>query len=147
MTRTFQDECLAVQTHQFDLLVQRQKKYGRGNIDQGGILGCLIRAGDKLERLKLKFPALGITGVSNKDYPDESVEDAMLDLANYATIMLMLYRDTWGKPLALPTLGPAPPYENDNRRGTEPWEIDQMENSGEYQDVGLQGMGGRSING
>jgi len=135
--KTFQQEVRFIQAAQYGLLLERQRKYGRGNIDQGGILGCLIRAGDKLERLKLVFPTVTITKRYNQDYPDESIEDAMLDLANYATIMLMLYRDTWGKPLAENYNMPktvvdgsdnSPTYtDNDYSEGTEDWQIDQYD--------------------
>lgn len=126
---TFQSEVRDILDDEFGLLVERQKKYGSKNIEQGGILGCLIRAGDKLERLKLVFPALGITGKYKADYPDESIEDAMLDLANYATIALMLYRGTWGRPLA----EVRPTYEKMKERDpsafpeTQGWQIDQLE--------------------
>lgn len=97
--RSFETTVRRLQDEEFTLLVQRQEKYGHGNITAGGILGCIIRAQDKIERLKRVFPALGITGRGSGDFPDERVEDAMLDLANYGTIMLMLYRGVWGRPL------------------------------------------------
>ena len=139
---TFQRAASDIQEDQFDLLVERQRKYGNKNIEQGGILGCLIRAGDKLERLKQVFPTVGITKRYNKDYPDESIEDAMLDLANYATIALMLYRDTWGKPLAENYNMPktvAPPYENDYSEGTQDWQIDQYDEEPAHAASGYRG--------
>jgi len=96
---TFQSEVRSVMDGLFNLLVERQRKYGIENINQGRMLGVIVRAGDKLERLKRAFPCLDSVG-HDRDYSDESVDDALMDLANYAIIGLMLYRGTWGKPLA-----------------------------------------------
>lgn len=99
---TFQAAVREVIDDLFDLLIERQRKYGPKNIEAGGILGCLIRAQDKIERLKKAFPCIETMDISSNDYPDESIEDSMMDLANFGIITLMLYRGTWGKPLVEP---------------------------------------------
>ena len=49
--------------------------------------GCLVRIGDKFSRL-CAFAVQGKCQVK-----DESVEDTLIDLANYAIICLILYRE------------------------------------------------------
>lgn len=50
-----------------------------------GWLGAIIRANDKMTRLK-RFAHTGTLA-------NESVEDSLIDLANYAVIALVLYRE------------------------------------------------------
>ena len=50
-----------------------------------GWLGAVIRANDKMTRLK----TFALTG----SLANESVEDSLIDLANYAVIALVLYRE------------------------------------------------------
>ena len=92
------DEC-------FDLLVQRQRRYGPTNIDQQGPWGVLSRiANDKLARIKRAFNGQVVHGeivldpITDTD-TDESYEDALKDLVNYGVILLALKRGLWGKPL------------------------------------------------
>lgn len=92
------DEC-------FDLLVQRQRRYGPTNIDQQGPWGVLSRiANDKLARIKRAFNGQVVHGeivldpITDTD-TDESYEDALKDLVNYGIILLLLHRGLWGKPL------------------------------------------------
>ena len=92
------DEC-------FDLLVQRQKRYGPTNIDQQGPWGVLSRiANDKIARIKRAFNGQVVHGeivldpITDTD-TDESYEDALKDLVNYGVILLLLHRGLWGKPL------------------------------------------------
>lgn len=47
-------------------------------------LGAIVRANDKMSRLK--------TFANKRQLANESVEDSLLDLANYAVIALVLYR-------------------------------------------------------
>ena len=69
-----------------ELFEERQGKYGADNIAAFGELGCLVRASDKIARLKVSM---------DKDFKDESAEDAWMDLANYAIIALMCRRGLW----------------------------------------------------
>jgi hypothetical protein len=92
------DEC-------FDLLVQRQTRYGPTNIDQQGPWGVLSRiANDKIARIKRAFNGQVVHGeivldpITDTD-TDESYEDALKDLVNYGVILLLLHRGLWGKPL------------------------------------------------
>ena len=88
----------------FDLLVERQRKYGPDNIISLGPLGVLSRVkDDKLQRVKRSLNGSVVHGEVILDEPthfdDESYEDALLDIANYALIMLALHRSLWGLPL------------------------------------------------
>lgn len=49
-------------------------------------LGGIVRANDKMTRLK--------TFARKRHLENETVEDSLLDLANYAVIALVLYRQT-----------------------------------------------------
>ena len=74
------------------LMVSKQVAYGSKNVEVFGELGILVRASDKLERLK----HLTATGAD----PDwETVEDTWRDLMNYALIALMLRHGAWGLPM------------------------------------------------
>lgn len=73
----------------FKLFKERQRKYGSGNIAAFSDYGVLVRCHDKLARLKRHY----VEGVG--DMPDESVEDAWMDLAVYATIALVCRKGQW----------------------------------------------------
>ena len=75
------------------LMLKKQKDYGPRNITDFGELGILIRANDKIARLKnLRF--------SGRTAVNESVDDSWMDLANYGIIALMLRRGVFDLPLA-----------------------------------------------
>jgi hypothetical protein len=60
--------------------------------------GAVLRANDKMARLK--------TFCIKGSLVNESVEDSLLDLANYAVIALRLYREAYDiEPLHLPKTG------------------------------------------
>jgi hypothetical protein len=90
---------------EFELLVERQRKYGPENIRQLGLWGVFGRfADDKVNRIRRAFNGTIRKGVlevelSDSDYDDETLEDALLDSANYPTIMLAQKRGLWGRPL------------------------------------------------
>lgn len=90
----------------FELLVERQMKYGSTNIAQQGMWGVLTRiADDKISRLKRSFNGSIRSGqivldeITDRE-ADDTFEDACLDVMNYAAILLALKRGLWGKPLA-----------------------------------------------
>lgn len=53
-----------------------------------GWLGAVLRANDKMSRLK-SFAEKGVLA-------NEPIEDSLIDLANYAVIALVLYREELG---------------------------------------------------
>ena len=103
-TPSFEETFRDIFREAFDLLVERQKKYGPENIRSLGLWGTFDRlASDKIERVRRAFNGKLENGTLvtwlSEDFTDESFEDALLDIANYALIMLSLKRGVWGRPL------------------------------------------------
>lgn len=74
-------------SHAYRIWERKSQDYGRGgdplaNFDIFGSFGILVRMGDKLSRL-ISFDKKGYNAVT-----DESVEDTVLDLINYAILYL-----------------------------------------------------------
>lgn len=103
-TVTFEDEAMEVFDEAFDLMVARQKKYGPGNIEILGQYGVFTRMEDKMERIRRSFNGQIVNGQIVLDEPvehtDDTLDDADLDLMNYAAIRLIHRRGKWGKPMA-----------------------------------------------
>jgi len=103
-TETFEDVAMVVFDEAFDLLVARQRKYGPGNIETLGQYGVFTRMEDKMERIRHSMNGKLVDGQVVLDeaaeHSDESLDDADLDLMNYAAIRLIHRRGLWGKPLA-----------------------------------------------
>lgn len=74
---------LHVQNQEYKVFMAKNKDYGDA-FERHGVIGCLIRIGDKLDRLQT------ITDNSITYVEDERLEDTLLDLANYATIALAI---------------------------------------------------------
>lgn len=74
-----------------DILYKKHKDYGPLNIAHapgGALNGLRVRMHDKLARLNHL--------VDNGDTPNyETIEDTLIDLANYAIIGLMVQRGQW----------------------------------------------------
>lgn len=103
-TQTFEDVFTGIFDEAFDLLVERQRKYGPENIKKLGIYGVFGRlSDDKVERIRRGMNGVvkhGIVQIDDfTDFGDESFEDALFDIANYALIIIALKRGLWGKPL------------------------------------------------
>lgn len=77
-----------------DILISKQHDYGHSNIVDFGEYGVLVRANDKMARLKNLLSPLGETQPKN-----ETIEDSWKDLANYAIIALMVRRNWFELPL------------------------------------------------
>lgn len=102
----------------FELLVQRQRKYGPDNVRKLGLFGLFGRLGDdKMARLKRSFNGRIVNGevvlepIQDGKFGDESWTDTVLDAINYPAIMLSVKEGTWGLPLndELPNeMAPAP---------------------------------------
>lgn len=74
----------------FEVFKKKQASYGPGNIAGFGEKGCLIRAYDKMQRLKR------LTWDNVLDpLQDETIDDTLLDLADYALIMLLVRHGHW----------------------------------------------------
>lgn len=73
-----------------DLMHERGQKYGPGNIAEFGDFGAVVRMSDKFARLRNLY----VEGQGG-DVRDESVEDTLMDIANYAIITLAWRRGLW----------------------------------------------------
>ena len=103
-TVTFEDVAMEVFDEAFDLLVARQRKYGKGNIETLGQYGVFTRMEDKMERIRHSLNGQLVNGQvvldAATEHSDDTLDDADLDLMNYAAIRLIHRRGKWGKPLA-----------------------------------------------
>jgi len=72
----------------FILFIKKQLDYGSGNIARFGELGVMVRANDKIERLRTLL-------LENREAKNEPVEDTWRDLANYGVIGLLCHLGLW----------------------------------------------------
>jgi hypothetical protein len=98
------------------IMIDRQIKYGPNNISRNGVLGLIVRMGDKLSRIENDHQGSTLSDTrSEHAYNDEEPEDAWLDLANYSgPIHHMLVNNQWG--LSLIRDAVEPPSENDHEQ-------------------------------
>lgn len=92
--RTFQEALGLVLDDMRELMIAKQRDYGPGNILDFGDQGVLVRANDKVARLKNLYKG-------NRPQ-NESIDDSWVDLANYAVIAMMVRRGYWGLPMEVP---------------------------------------------
>lgn len=95
----FEDAVQMIVAELAEVLVSKQGDYGHSNITDFGEYGVLIRANDKLARLKHLILPNGVTAPNN-----EPINDSWKDLANYAIIALMYRRGWFELSLTWPTL-------------------------------------------
>jgi len=79
------------QDRAFELFLERHAKYGAHNISRFGFFGVVVRMSDKLERL------IRASANKAKHFNDETVEDTLLDISNYALIALVVLQEKWVK--------------------------------------------------
>jgi hypothetical protein len=102
---TFQQAFAKIFNESWNVLVDRQSKYGNLNIQQLGLYGVLSRvANDKMSRVMKSLNGTIVDGKVHlndleEKHKDEAFEDALFDIANYALIAIALKRGEWGKPL------------------------------------------------
>ena len=70
------------------VLDSKQQDYGSENITISGELGVVVRAQDKLCRLRHLL-------IKNGDVNHERIDDSWMDLANYGMIGHMLHNGVW----------------------------------------------------
>lgn len=105
MSGSFQEVFADIFQEAFDLLVARQRKYGVANIENQGLYGIFTRLrDDKMSRIAKAMAGTIVNGrvqleVIEGDEEKDTFEDALIDVANYALIMLALHRGKWGAPL------------------------------------------------
>ena len=126
---TMNEVMVGVFVRMYHLMIAKQRDYGPDNITKAGLRGIVTRANDKIERLKTLVgdPDDQIAKVQKvlEELPDdatndematalmqlntivipkaavkgESIEDTLLDLADYGLIGYMVYMGAWPKPL------------------------------------------------
>ena len=86
----------------FELFKRKQSDYGPTNIGMGNriietnedversMMGLVVRMNDKVQRLMNLV-------LDHKDPQNESVEDTLIDIANYAVMAKMVIDKEWGK--------------------------------------------------
>lgn len=87
---------LAMETH--EVMVQRQAGYGPGNIEALGPYGVFSRlAEDKCSRVATSLNGSIVDGKAKvgEDWFTEGVRDALVDIANYALILIALGEGKW----------------------------------------------------
>lgn len=118
---SFEQVMVGVMVRMFKLMQEKQRGYGKSNISKAGLHGLFTRATDKIERAKnivgdpvenvdkikavltdetyTEARKLSVIDklVNPETYADESVDDTLIDLANYGLIMYMVQSDSWGK--------------------------------------------------
>lgn len=102
---TFEDVFDGLAFEALQILYSRQRKYGPNNISQQGMFGVFTRiADDKIARIKRAFSGKVVNGEIVLDpipdgEADDTFEDGLFDIVNYALILLSLKRGVWGKPM------------------------------------------------
>jgi hypothetical protein len=104
VANSFEAEFQTIYSEAFSLLVAKQRRYGNSNVEQLGLHGVISRiAFDKVSRALKFMNGRVVNGKVELDEMDESteesLEDTLLDIANYALIAVALRRGLWGKPL------------------------------------------------
>ncbi|MBT9258176.1 MAG: DUF1599 domain-containing protein [Clostridiales bacterium] len=90
--RTFEDALDWALGIMRETMIRKQKDYGSGNISAFGEMGVLVRASDKVHRIK--------NLLGKREIPvNEPLFDSWLDLANYGLIGMLLREGLWGLPM------------------------------------------------
>lgn len=86
-----------------EIMVDRQAKYGPANVTAQGLYGIATRlSADKVARLMKSLNGKVVSGQvvldEIEEHADETFDDTLMDIANYALIAWMLRHDYWGLP-------------------------------------------------
>ena len=108
---TFEEAMFARIGKLVKIMEQRQRKYGVNNIRAGGVIGLVVRMGDKMARLQQDLKDVTLVNQHDftvKDIPvrsDEDPLDAWFDVGNYGGVIgSMLLEGEWGLPMMEDTL-------------------------------------------
>lgn len=98
----------------FEILVERQAKYGPKNILDAGVYGVVEQLRNKVERASAQLRGTVVDGRVVLDPMDDETKkvfrDSLLDLANYSIIALALTEGLWVADMVLDPTKPARPY-------------------------------------
>ncbi len=89
---TLEEAYAIVQRAAREVMFQRHRRYGSGNIARHGEYGVAVRADDKLARIGNMLKS------NQSDHTGESREDSWGDLSNYGHIAVLLIRGWWHLP-------------------------------------------------
>jgi hypothetical protein len=98
--REFSDYFRSLYAEAHAIMVQRQEGYGPGNIEALGPYGVMSRlASDKCSRImnEMNGRIVGGKAAVDHDWFTEGVRDALMDIANYAMIMVALGEGEWSR--------------------------------------------------
>ena len=96
------DSFESITDEMFELFKKKQSDYGPTNIGMGNrtietdgdversMIGLAVRMNDKVQRLMNLI-------LDRKDPQNESVEDTLIDIANYAVMAKLVINKEWGK--------------------------------------------------
>jgi hypothetical protein len=96
--QTFKDYFKNLSVEAYDIMVSRQAGYGPKNIEALGPYGVFSRlAEDKCSRVSTAINGSIESGkaIVNEDWYNEGVRDALIDIANYAFILIALGEHQW----------------------------------------------------
>jgi len=83
-------EWLEVAMETSELFYKKHQSYGPDNISATGLPGVVVRMWDKINRLR----RLVLEGAPEA-LDDETLEDTLMDIADYAIIGLLVHRGIW----------------------------------------------------
>jgi len=75
-----------------ELIIKKQRDYGKSNINDFGEFGVIVRLNDKVARLKNLYK-------SGKEPANESIDDTWIDVVGYGIIGCMLRDNTFDLPM------------------------------------------------
>jgi len=89
---SFEERLNEIFTEMKEILIKKQSDYGSQNIKETGEVGIIVRMNDKMARLK------NLNGFNDNSYKpktakNESIDDAYMDIANYAILALLLRKN------------------------------------------------------
>ena len=96
--KEFSDYFSGLSEEAFNILVERQEGYGPANIEGLGPYGVFSRlALDKCGRIATSLNGTIKSGVPevSKDWFNAGVRDALIDISNYALILIALGENKW----------------------------------------------------
>jgi hypothetical protein len=98
--KEFTDYFAALSKEAYEILVERQAGYGPANIEGLGPYGVFSRlALDKCGRIATSLNGTIKSGVPevSKDWYNDGVRDALMDIANYSMILIALGEHKWSE--------------------------------------------------
>lgn len=98
--REFTEYFADLSQESYDVLIQRQEGYGPSNIEGLGPYGVFSRlALDKCGRIATSLNGTIKSGVPqvSPDWFNDGVRDALIDISNYALILIALGENKWSE--------------------------------------------------